>query len=66
VPSSRARVVVCITPDTRREDNFVRRELATLALGKPVIPLIFEHTLPPISIINVNHEDFSEIPGIPL
>ncbi|MBN1563818.1 MAG: HEAT repeat domain-containing protein [Anaerolineae bacterium] len=58
-----ARVIVCITPDTRREDNFVRREIGyALALRKPVIPLIFESTVPPISIINVHHEDFTGQP----
>jgi hypothetical protein len=47
-------VVCCITPDTRRDESFVRREIGyALAVKKPVVPLIFENTLPPIHIINV-------------
>ncbi len=58
-----ARVVVCITPATRREDTFVRREISyALAVNKPVIPLIFEETLPPISIITITREDFTHTP----
>src|SRR5262252_2316067 len=41
-------VVCCITPDTRRKDSFVRREIAyALAIRKPILPLIFQGTLPP-------------------
>ncbi len=55
-----AQVVCCITPDTRRDDSFVRREIAyAIALGKPIIPLIFEDTLPPIHIINITRVDFT-------
>jgi nucleoside 2-deoxyribosyltransferase len=55
-----AQVICLITPDTRRDDSFVRREIAyALALGKPIIPLIFQDTLPPIHIINVTHVDFT-------
>lgn len=58
-----ARVAVCLTPATRREDTFVHREISyALAVGKPVIPLIFEDTLPPISIITVTREDFTNTP----
>jgi hypothetical protein len=54
------RVVCCITPDVKRPDSFVRREISyALKLKKPIIPLIFENTLPPIHIINVTNIDFS-------
>ncbi len=53
-------VVCCITPDTRRDDSFVRREVGyALAVKKPVVPLIFGDTLPPIQIVNVTRVDFS-------
>ncbi|MBZ0282797.1 MAG: HEAT repeat domain-containing protein [Anaerolineae bacterium] len=53
-------VVCCVTPDTRRDDSFVRREIGyALALRKPIIPLIFEDTVPPIHIINVTRVDFT-------
>lgn len=46
-------VVVCVTQDVRRADSFVRREVAfALALKKPIIPLVFEGGIPPITIIN--------------
>jgi hypothetical protein len=57
------RVVCCITPDTRREDSFVRREIGyALAVHRPIVPLIFEDTIPPIHIINVTREDFTHVP----
>lgn len=53
-------VVCCVTPDTRRDDSFVRREIAyAMAVRKPIIPLIFQDTLPPIHIINVTRVDFT-------
>ncbi|MCD4684568.1 MAG: HEAT repeat domain-containing protein [Anaerolineae bacterium] len=55
-----SRVVVAITRDVRRDNSFVRREIAyALAVNKPVIPLIFEDTMPPIHIVNVTREDFT-------
>jgi HEAT repeat protein len=52
--SESSHVVCCITPDTRRSDSFVRREIGyALAVKKPVIPLVFENTVPPIQIVNV-------------
>jgi hypothetical protein len=52
--SNSTHVVCCITPDTVRKDSFVRREIGyALAVKKPIIPLVFERTLPPIQIINV-------------
>ena len=57
------RVVCCITPDVRRSDSFVRREIGyAMAVGKPVVPLVFDDTVPPISIINVTREDFTHTP----
>ncbi len=56
------RVICCVTPDVRRQGSFVRREIAyALALNKPVIPLIFADTLPPIHIINITREDFTNV-----
>jgi hypothetical protein len=52
-------VAVCITPDIKRENSFVRREIQyALALKKPVLPLRFTETVPPISIINNEWIDF--------
>lgn len=53
-------VVCCLTPNTKEDRSFVRREIAyALALEKPIIPLIFENTLPPIHIVNVTRIDFT-------
>lgn len=52
-------VVVCLTPDVRRQDSFVRREIQyALALGKPLLLLRFADVLPPISIITLTYIDF--------
>ncbi len=52
-------VVVCITPDTKRADSFVRREIQyALASGKPVIPLRFADILPHVHIINNERVDY--------
>lgn len=54
-------VVCCLTPNTKQDRSFVRREIAyALALEKPIIPLIFEDTLPPIHIVNVTRIDFTK------
>lgn len=47
-------VVICITPDIRRADSFVRREIGYAQACKiPVTPIILqEDVLPPIQIIN--------------
>jgi hypothetical protein len=56
-------VVCCVTPDTRRDNSFVRREIGyALAVHKPIVPLIFEDTIPPIHIVNVTREDFTHVP----
>ncbi|MCD4687566.1 MAG: TIR domain-containing protein, partial [Anaerolineae bacterium] len=58
-----ARVVCIITPDVKRDNSFVRREIGyALAIGRPVIPLIFADTVPPIHIVNVTREDFTHAP----
>ncbi|MCL4246910.1 MAG: HEAT repeat domain-containing protein [Anaerolineae bacterium] len=52
-------VVACITPDVRRADSFVRREIGyALALGKPVLVARFKEVPPPISVINHTQLDF--------
>jgi len=57
------RVVCCITPDTKRDDSFVRREISyALAVKKPVIPLVFDNTIPHIPIVNITREDFTSTP----
>src|SRR5215472_17191688 len=54
-------VVCCMTPDTKRDDSFVRREIGyALAIHRPIIPLIFQGTIPPIHIVNVTREDFTQ------
>lgn len=56
-------LVCCVTPDTRRGDSFVRREIAyAMAVNKPIVPIIFEDTLPPIHMINITREDFTHVP----
>ncbi len=47
-------VVVCITPDTERDNSFVRREIQyALVVGKPVIVAkVDAKTPPPIHVIN--------------
>jgi hypothetical protein len=57
------KVICCVTPDVRRIDSFVRREIGyAIAVNKPIVPLIFEDTIPPISIVNVTREDFTHTP----
>lgn len=52
-------VTVCLTPDTLRENSFVRREIQyALALHKPIVPLLFDDLVPPIHIINHTYIDF--------
>ncbi|MDX1992258.1 MAG: TIR domain-containing protein [bacterium] len=52
-------VVVCLTPDSKREDSFVRREIQyALAQNKPIIPLRFAEVVPPIHIVNLTYIDF--------
>ncbi|HEX2619063.1 MAG TPA: TIR domain-containing protein, partial [Phototrophicaceae bacterium] len=55
------KVVCCITPDVRREDSFVRRELQySLNLKKPIVPLLFvDGGWTPIQISTVTHIDFT-------
>jgi len=54
-------VAVCVTPDIRRADSFVRREIAfALEENKPIIPLVFPGGRRPITIINHTYLDFSD------
>jgi len=56
-------VIVCITPDVRREDSFVRNEIGyALALKKPIIVARFENENPPIRLINHLWIDFFSHP----
>jgi TIR domain/HEAT repeats/NACHT domain len=53
------RVVVCVTPNIKRDDGFVRREIGyALSLNIPIIPLMFAEVLPPRSIVNVARVNF--------
>src|SRR5579862_4322110 len=57
---SASHVVVCVTPDIRREDSFVRREIAfAMEENKPIIPLVFLGGRRPITIINHTYIDFT-------
>jgi hypothetical protein len=51
-------VVCCITPDVRRDNSFVRREIGyAQIIGKPIVPLVFDKTIPPIQIVNITRID---------
>src|SRR5688572_10060958 len=52
-------VVTCITPDVRRDDSFVRREIGyALVVRKPVLVARFGDVTPPISVVNNTWIDF--------
>lgn len=52
-------VIACITPDVKRDDSFVRRELGyALALRKPVLVARFADIVPPIAVVNNTYFDF--------
>lgn len=52
-------VVACITPDVKRDDSFVRRELGyALAVKIPIVVVRFSNVVPPISIVNNTYFDF--------
>lgn len=54
-------VVVCITPDTERDNSFVRREIQyALVVGKPVIVAKVDATIPPIHVINNTWVEFDK------
>lgn len=56
---SASHVAVVLTPDTKRENSFVRREIQyALAVGKPVLPLRFAEIPPHVSIVNNEWFDF--------
>ncbi len=57
-----SQVVVCLTPDIKRSDSFVRRELQYAMLShKRIIPARFADVLPPIHIINLTWIDFLKL-----
>ena len=52
-------VVVCVTPDIRRADSYVRREVVfALAVKKPIVVVRFTDTVPPISLVTHTYIDF--------
>lgn len=59
---SASHVAVCLTPDTKRDDSFVRREIGyALACQKPIIPLVMvANVIPPIHIVNLTRIDFHQ------
>ena len=60
--SDAEQVVVCLTPDIKRNDSFVRREIQyALVSKKRIIPLRFVDVVPPIYIINLTWIDFYKL-----
>ena len=54
-------VVACITPDVKRDDSFVRRELGyALAVRVPIVVARFAAIVPPVSIVNHTYVDFMD------
>jgi hypothetical protein len=54
-------VAVCLTPDTKRDESFVRREIQyAMMLKKPIVPLLFADMAPPISIVTLTHINFAK------
>lgn len=52
-------VVTCVTPDIKRPDSFVRREIAYASLSrKPIIVARFHDTIPPINVVTHTWVDF--------
>lgn len=52
-------IAVCVTPESKRPDGFVRREIQyALALNKPVIPLRFSEIVPHVQIVTNEWVDF--------
>jgi hypothetical protein len=52
-------VIACITPDVKRDDSFVRRELGYAGAVKiPIVVTRFAAIVPPISIVNNTYFDF--------
>jgi len=52
-------MVVCVTAGATSPDSFVRREIGyALAIHKPIIPVILDSALPPISIFNITRVQF--------
>jgi nucleoside 2-deoxyribosyltransferase len=58
-------MLCCLTPDTRRRDSFVRREIGyAMAIGKPIVPLVFADTIPPIHLVQVTRRLHSHAVGV--
>lgn len=56
---SSSHIVACITPDVRRENSFVRREIAyAQVMEKPIVVARFADVLPPIAVVNHTWIDF--------
>lgn len=56
-------VVVCLTPDTKRDNSYVRREIAyALAIKCPVIPVRCADITPHLAIINNELVDYFKNP----
>ncbi|MEL6526244.1 MAG: TIR domain-containing protein, partial [Chloroflexota bacterium] len=54
-------IAVCVTPDIRRDNSFVRREIQYAdVVQKPAFPCRVTNTIPPISIINKEWLNFYE------
>lgn len=52
-------IVACITPDVRRENSFVRREIAyAQVMNKPILVARFHDVTPPIAVVNHTWIDF--------
>jgi TIR domain/HEAT repeats/NACHT domain len=52
-------IVVCVTPDVKRPDSFVRREVHYASiLKKPITPALFANVPPPIMIVTLEWVDF--------
>lgn len=52
-------VVVCVTPDIKRENSFVRREIQYAVLSdKIIVPLRLADMVPPIHVVNLTFIDF--------
>jgi hypothetical protein len=60
-------VIVCLTPDSKRPDSFVRREIQYAVLSqKAIIPVKFSTLVPHISIVNLEWVDWSRGAQAPL
>lgn len=57
-----AQVVVCVTPDVKRDNSFVRREIGyALLCEKPISVLMFANIKSPINVVNHTRIDFHHL-----